>query len=459
MTIVRTNIHRFAWAFLLALALIATRGALAAQPAAQAVGLVDLDGSVNPGSTDFLLRAMDEASSEGLQALVIRIDTPGGMLESTRSIVKAELASKIPIIVWVGPAGARAGSAGVFITYGAHVAAMAPATNIGAAHPVAAGANGAEKMDDTMAEKVTNDLVAWAQGIAKQRNRSAEWVEEAVRKSVSVPAEEALKLHVIDLISPDLPSLLKEIDGRKVTTAAGEITLATAQAQLKPLKMTPREKLLDFLGDPSIAFLFIGLGALGILAELYHPGTVFPGVLGAVSLSLGLVATRMLPVRAGSIVLILVGAGLLAAEFYVTSYGLLAVAGLACFALGAFLLINPSEPGFMVDRDFGVAWAEVLPIVLAVAAVLALVVWKVTQSRMRKQITGAAGLVGEEGIVSLEVGPAAGKVLVHGEIWEARSPNPIAAGERVRVEQIEGLLIRVAPAKNLSGELPTQRQA
>lgn len=415
-----------------------------AAPAPLPVALAELDGSVNPGSADFLVRAIDQAQRQGVAALVIRLDTPGGMVEATREIVKAELAARVPVIVWVGPAGARAGSAGVFVTVAAHFAAMAPATNIGAAHPVAMGPGGAEQQDDTMTEKVTNDLAAWAEGIAAQRGRNGAWVASAVRESVSVHAEAAQKLGVVELLAPDLPSLLESLDGRTVETAAGSVTLRTRGARIEPLQMSARERLLDGLGDPNIAFLLIGLGMLGLLAELYHPGTIFPGVLGAVSLSLGLLATRMLPVRAAAIALLVVGGALVAAEFFVTSWGLLAIAGVICLGLGAFLLIDPSSPGFLVDRDFGVDWALVMPVLLVVTAIFGLVVWKVAVSRRAPQLTGAFGLVGEEGRVVEEVGPERGKVFLHGELWEARSQVPVPKERRVRVERVEGLIVTVS---------------
>lgn len=433
----------------LALAAGAARLALAqhppAAPGARQVALVELDGSVNPGSADFLVRAIHVAEQQGFAALVIRVDTPGGMLESTREIVKAELGSTVPIVVWIGPSGARAGSAGVFITMAANVAAMAPATNIGAAHPVSIGLGGGqEKPDETMVEKVTNDTAAWAQGIATQRGRNGEWAADAVRRSVSIHAEEALKQKVVDLIAPDVKSLLERIDGRAVQTAAGEVKLEVAHAPVRAVDRTPRERLLDSLGDPNIAFLFIGLGVLGILAELYHPGTIFPGVLGAVSLSIGVVATRMLPVSTGALLMMFVGAGLIAAEFFVTSWGLFAVAGIACFSVGAFLLIDPSNPGYLVDRDFGIDWRMVGPVILCVAAILAVVAFKVTAARRSRQITGAAGLVGEEGRAISEVGPAQGRISLHGELWHARSRASIPEGARVRVERIEGLVAHVA---------------
>jgi membrane-bound serine protease (ClpP class) len=304
-------------------------------------------------------------------------------------------------------------------------------------------AGGGEEPDETMAEKVTNDTAAWAQGIAAQRGRNGEWVADAVRKSVSVHAEQALELGVIDLVSPDLPSLLEAIDGREVTTAAGTVVLRTSGAQIAPLRPSARERLLDGLGNPNVAFLLLGLGVLGLLAELYHPGTLFPGVLGAVSLALGLLATRMLPVDTAAIVLIFVGAVLIAAEFFVTSWGLLAVAGAICLGVGGFLLIDPSEPGFLVDRDFGVQWGLVLPIVLVVAALAAIVVWKVAVSRTGRQLTGAQGLIGEVGVAAEEIGPEKGKAFLHGELWEARSTGSIAKDVQVKVERVEGLVVTV----------------
>lgn len=419
--------------------------ALSAQQAGRPVGLVELDGSVNPGSGDYLARAIDASEHRGFQALVIRLDTPGGMVETTRAIVKEELGSSIPIIVWIGPRGARAGSAGVFLTLAANVAAMAPATNIGAAHPVAIGPGGAQGQDETMKEKTTNDLAAWAQGIAEQRGRNAEWAARAVRESVSVHVEEALRLKVVDLIAPDIPSLLTELDGRVVQMPSGPVTLATRGAPVTKIAMTPRERFLDALGDPNVAFLLIGLGILGILAELYHPGTILPGVLGAVGLVMGLLATRTLPVRAGALALMLVGAVLIAAELFVTSWGLLAASGVACLCMGAFLLVDPSNPGFLVDRDFGVEWSMVLPIVLTVAAIVGTIIWKIAASRRQPETVGSFGLANEEGVVVDEVGPGGGRVLVHGELWAARSGQPIRTGSKVEIEKVEGLVLTVRP--------------
>ncbi|MBI5548572.1 MAG: nodulation protein NfeD [Deltaproteobacteria bacterium] len=411
------------------------------------VALVELDGSVNPGSAGFLVRAIERAPSEGYQAIVIRLDTPGGMVESTREIVKAELASPIPVIVWIGPGGARAGSAGVFITLASHVAAMAPATNIGAAHPVAMGpGGGTEKPDETMNEKITNDLAAWAEGIAQQRRRNVEWAAKAVRDSVSVPAEEALRLKVIDVISSDVTELVRGLDGKEIETALGKARLETLGVPLAKISMTPRERLLDALGDPNFAFLFIGLGMLGILAELYHPGTIFPGVLGAISLAIGLIATRMLPVRTGALVLMLAGGVLIAAEFYVaTGWGLLAIGGILCLGIGGFLLVDPANPSYLVDRDFGVDWTMVLPVLLTVGAVLAVVVWKVAASRRMPETVGEAGLVGEEGVVLDQVGPTSGQIRVHGELWQARAAQPLAPGLHVKVVKVEGLVATVTP--------------
>ncbi|MGC4115676.1 MAG: nodulation protein NfeD [Myxococcales bacterium] len=441
----RASPVRVAAVFLALFALVMARGSTAAE-AGRPILYVELDGSVNPGSADFLVRAIEEAPAKNCQAVVIRLDTPGGMVESTREIVKAELASPIPVIVWIGPGGARAGSAGVFITIAANVAAMAPATNIGAAHPVAVGPGGSEKPDETMNEKITNDMVAWAKGIAEKRGRNGEWAGNAVSKSESVHAEKALELKVIDLIAPSLEDLLKQVDGKELETAAGKTKLATIGAPVQKVGMTPRERFLDALGDPNFAFLFIGLGILGILAELYHPGTIFPGVLGAVSLAIGLVATRMLPVRSGALVLMLVGGVLIAAEFFVTTgWGLLAIAGILCVAIGSFLLIDPTNPDFLVDRDFGVEWTMVLPALLTVAAVLAIVVWKVAASRRLPETVGAAGLVGEEGVVVEDVGPAGGLVRVHGELWKARAETPLAKDRRVKVEKVDGLVATVTP--------------
>lgn len=429
-------IHRLAVAAIVSLA-------WAGAQAAPRVGYTQLDGTVNPGTADHLVRVIAEANEQGLDAVLIRIDTPGGMVDSTRVIVKAMLASQVPVIVWVGPAGARAGSAGVFLTMAADVAAMAPATNIGAAHPVAMGG---EQPDDTMKEKLTNDLAAWARGIAAQRGRNEDWAARAVTESASVPAELAVKEGVVDLVAADPEAVLLGADGLTIVRGDESKPLQLSGATLLPMAPTPRERVLGALGDPNLAMLLLGIGFLLLMLELYSPGLIVPGVAGVVLLSLGLVATRMIPLNAGALLLVVVGAGLIVAELFAPTMGLLGVAGGVSIALGAFFLVDPTNPDFLVDRTFGIGWSMVLPTLVVIGVFVAMVAWKLRQARRLPQTTGAGGLIGEQGVTASDVDAHAGSVLVHGELWESRSNEPIPAGRPVRVQRIEGLVLGVRPA-------------
>ncbi|HXN81398.1 MAG TPA: hypothetical protein VN883_02920, partial [Myxococcales bacterium] len=367
------------------------------------VSLAEVAGSIDPGSGGYLLEAIHEAETSGAEALIVRLDTPGGLLSTTRDVVQAELSSRVPIVFWVGPPGARAGSAGVFLTLAANVAAMAPSTNIGAAHPVGIGGGsprrekddqdqgGQEKSgkgkggkakgakdkgtrpngdaegpaDDasSMARKVENDTAAFVEGIAERRSRNVEWAQQAVRESVSITASKALELKVIDLLAEDLPELLGKIDGRTVALAGGESrTLRTAGAEIRPAQWSVRHRVLHFLADPEIAYLIGMLGMLGILAELYHPGTVVPGVVGAMCLLIAATAFQMLPINAGALALIVLGVGLVAAELYVGGHGGFIVAGALCVVIGSLLLVGHVGSGWFADRDYGIGWRVVVPV-------------------------------------------------------------------------------------------------
>lgn len=441
------NLLRILKRWCLCVCAVLASASLSAQPqrSSNAIGWVDLDGTINPGSADYLIRAIRVAEERGDQAIVIRLDTPGGLVDSTRDIVKAILAADIPVIVWVGPNGARAGSAGVFITLASHVAVMAPVTNIGAAHPVTMGG---DEQTAEMNEKITNDTVAWAQALARERGRNVEWAAKAVRESDSIPSSQALKIGVIDLVAADQTALMQALDGRRVQLPSGQVTLTTGNARIEKIDRTAREAALNFLGDPNIAFLLLGIGPLLLLVELYTPGFGVPGIAGTIAIALGLLATRVVPVSAGAVALVLIGAALIAAELFVTS-GLLAIAGVIAMGLGAFFLIDPSNPNFLVDRSLRLSWAAVVPTLAVAAGLASLVVWKVTKAKRAPVLTGALGLVGEEGVAASEVSANEGEVYVHGELWEARSPTPIHPGERVRVQAIRGLLVVVDRAAHI----------
>jgi len=344
-----------------------------------------------------------------------------------------------------GPAGARAGSAGVFITLAAHVAAMHPASNIGAAHPVLAGGKDvAEQAGKDMAKKVENDTAAFARSIAKSRGRNTDWAEKAVRESVSVTAEEALKAKVIDLVTPEVPALLAFADGRTADLPSGKKTIHSRGATIEPLDMTVRQKTLSFLADPNVVAILFLVGTLGIALEFYHPGSIIPGAAGALCLLLAFLAMRVIPVNAGAVLLLLAGVALLVAEAYVTTHGIAGAAGALCVLVGTLLFIDKSAPEYQFDpAAFELSPAVVWPTPLALAAVLGFVAWKIVSSRRAKLVSGHQGLVGETGEALGDLGPDGGEVFVHGEYWRARAARPLARGSRVRVVAVDGLVLVV----------------
>jgi membrane-bound serine protease (ClpP class) len=424
---------------------------IAALAAASFVAYAELTGSVDPGSARYLIDAIHDAEGQGAEALVIRLDTPGGLLAATRDIVQAQLSARVPVVVWVGPPGARAGSAGVFITLAAHVAAMAPSSNIGAAHPVdIVGRTGAEKNTevDTMAKKIENDTAAFVHGIAERRSRNVDWAEKAVRESVSITASEALREKVIDLIAEDVPELLRKIDGREVHLGGETRRLRTAGAELRTVEWTVRDRVVHALADPQIAVLIGLLGVIGIMLELYHPGTIVPGVVGAVCLLIAGVAFQMLPVNVGALALCILGVGLLVAEMYVGGHGWFIAAGTVSIMIGLLFLIGHTGRGFWADPDFGLGWRVVIPVGAALGLISATLVWKFTSSASQPLQSGAPGLLGEEGEVREAIGPDGGRVLVHGELWSAHAPAPIPEGARVRVVGVRGLTVEVIPVEH-----------
>ena len=440
---------RRALPFLLAATLGASLG-LAAQAPGEAAARprvlrLDVKQAITGGTAEYLEAGIARARSEGYDLLLIVLDTPGGHLDATREIVQAMLGSPVPIAVWVGPAGARAGSAGVFITLAAHVAAMHPASNIGAAHPVLAGGKDvAEEAGKDMAKKVENDTAAFARSVAKARGRNADWAEKAVRQSVSATAEEALKARVIDVVASDPEAVLAFADGRTAALPSGPRPIRSRDAVIEPLGMTVRQKTLSFLADPNVVAILFLVGTLGIALEFYHPGSIVPGVAGALCLLLAFLAMRVIPVNAGAVLLLLAGVGLLVVEGYVTTHGIAGAAGAVCVLLGTLLFIDKSAPEYRFDpAAFQLSPAVVWPTPLALAAVLGFVSWKVVSSRRGKLVSGAPGLVGETGEALEDVGPEGGNVFVHGEYWRARAAQPVPRGSRVRVVSVEGLVLGV----------------
>ena len=407
--------------------------------AAAFVAYAEFTGSVDPGSGDFLIEAIRDAQDKGAEALVVRIDTPGGLLSTTRDVVQAELSAKVPIVFWVGPPGARAGSAGVFLTMAAHVAAMAPSSNMGAAHPVSIGEESKDK--STMETKIENDTAAFVKGIAERRSRNVEWAEKAVRESESVTASKALELKAIDLIAEDVPELLRKIDGRKIDLGGGDYrTLHTATAEVRTVSWSVKDKVLHGLADPEIAYLIGMLGVIGILLELFHPGTIVPGVVGGICLVIAAIAFQMVPVNIGAAVLVLLGVGFFVTEMYVGGHGGFVAAGLVCVVIGSLLLVGHVDKGFYADADFGLGWRIIAPVAGAMAVIAATLAWKFAQASRQPLDTGAFSLIGEVGEMRDD-----DHILVGGELWKAQGPAPLSPGQRARVIAVRGLTLEVAP--------------
>ena len=395
------------------------------------------EGVINPVAAEFMTQVISDAAREQAQALIIQLDTPGGLDTSMRLIVKEISASEIPVIVYVAPTGARAASAGVFITLSAHIAAMAPGTNIGAAHPVAMGGG---EMDKEMKKKVENDAAAYIKSLAEKRGRNVEWAEEAVRQSVSATEGEALKLRVIDLIAEDLTALLASVHGREVETPKGKQALKTKDATLKFIPMSTRLKILNALSDPNIAYILMMLGIYGLIFELSNPGAILPGVVGAICLILAFYAFQTLPINYAGLLLILLGIILFVAEIKVPSYGMLTVGGIVAMALGSLMLVKTDIPYMQIS------YLVIIPSVMATALFFALVVGMAWRAHRHQPMTGMEGLIGLIGVAKTDISPH-GQILLQGELWEADSTDRIQAGEDVEVTGIDGLKLHIRRPK------------
>ncbi|MGH8068710.1 MAG: NfeD family protein [Candidatus Entotheonellia bacterium] len=389
---------------------------------------------INPVSSEYITESLKAAIQQGAQALIIQLDTPGGLDKSMRLIIKEMLNSPIPVIVYVAPSGSRAASAGTFITLAAHVAAMAPGTNIGAAHPVAVGSG---EMGKEMAEKVTNDAAAYIKSIAEQRGRNVEWAEKAVRESISASETEALQHKLIDVIAVDLNDLLRQLNGRKITMPAGERTLRTEGAALQHVEMSLRQRLLSMLADPNVAYMLLMLGTAGLFFEIATPGVVLPGVIGGISLLLGLYALQLLPVNYAGLGLIVLALILFIAEIKVTSYGALTIGGIIAMILGALMLFDapPPLPGLSL-------WV-VVPSTLLVAAFFVFLVGAALRTLSERPYSGREGLLQKAGVALTPIDQKQGKVFVAGERWDAHSEEPIEPGVDVEVLQLDGMTLRV----------------
>ena len=403
---------------------------------------MSLKGSVNPGSATWFLRELDEANREGNTLLLVEIDTPGGLVASLRQMVQGVMASKVPVVVYVAPSGAQAASAGALLLLSAHVAAMAPGTETGAAHPVGIGGEADKK--SVMNAKIENDLAAFARSLAQKRGRSPEWAERAVRESIASTASEALAAGVIDTVASSRKELLAFLDGRSVMTAAGETTIRTSGVTVHEAAPTFGEQVMMTIADPNIAAFLLLLGIAGIYFELTTPGAVLPGVAGAIALVLGAWAMQLLSVNTTGLLLILLAILFFGLEIFVVSSGALAIAGLVALFIGSVMVFNQPEIGLVIN------WWIFLPLFLSFSAGVLLLVFVVVRSIRKKALSGLEGLVGETGMVERAiVAEKSGKVYVHGELWDASASGDIPAGARVVVTRVEGMKLNV---KQTTGE-------
>lgn len=396
-----------------------------------------LDQMIHPVSDEFIGRALAQAESLRDDAVIIEMSTPGGLLDSTRDIVEKIMTSRVPVVVYVAPAGSRAASAGFFILESADVAAMAPGTNTGAAHPVLLG----EKMDEVMKTKMENDAAAFMRTIAARRGRNVTVAESAVRESKSFTEQEALNHQLIDVVAADLPSLLRAIDGRTIKRYNGStVTLKTAGKPVRTYEMTVKEKVLSKLMDPNIAFLLFALGGLALLAEFNHPGAVIPGVTGLISILLALFALNLLPTRYAALALLLAAFALFALEAKYATHGILGIGGIICMVFGALFLVDGPIPEMRVHL-----WTA-LAVSIPIGTIAIFLTTIVLKARAAKVTTGQEGMIGEVGVARTALGPD-GKVFVHGELWNATARAEIPAGARVRVASVNGLHLVVEPAE------------
>ena len=397
-----------------------------------------VDDTVQPITQEYISRAIDEAKRRNDQAVLIELNTPGGLVDSTRKIIENITSSQVPVIVYVAPSGSRAGSAGIFILEAADVAAMAPGTNAGAAHPVVIGPF-APKLDDEMKRKIENDTAALMRSVASKRGRNVEAAESAVLESKSFTEQEALSQHLIDYVASSEDDLFRQMEGKSFKRFNGqEVTLRLSGQPIVPFGMTLKERILDYLMDPNISFILLAIGALALYAEFNHPGAVIPGTVGVVFILLAAFALNLLPTRFAALVLILGAFALFAAEAKFASHGVLTVGGIALLTLGGLLLVDAPIPQMRVHLLTALAVSIPLGLITAFLMTLAL------KARRNKVVTGSEGMVGEIGLAQSNLSPK-GKVFVHGELWDAVSSCDVSAGQSVVVNRVDGLLLQVDP--------------
>jgi membrane-bound serine protease (ClpP class) len=400
------------------------------------VGLIKINGAIGPATASYIGRALDTAAAQNDECLIIQLDTPGGLLDSTEQIVQKIYDAKIPTVVYVAPAPARAGSAGVFITMAADIAVMAPHTRIGAAHPVELGASGqAEKTDDTMTKKIENDTAAFAKSIADKRHRNVDWAIASVRASESITAEEALDKNVVDLLANDLPDLLKQIDGK----VCGEKTLHTAETSVTEIPMQTWERFAQIFLRPEVMFILMLMVIYGFIGELSSPGAILPGVVGAIALVLVLYMSAILPVNIAGLLLIGLAVLLFIADVFASTHGILTAGGILAFFLGALMLFNHGGPGYRLS----LAW--ILPATALTALFFIFIVGKGIGAQFKPAQTGTGTMIGKNVSAQSRIDSAGGKVFIEGEIWNAVSATPVEAGQQVEVTAVTGLTLSVKP--------------
>jgi membrane-bound serine protease (ClpP class) len=410
------------------------------------VVVVEVSGAINPVVAEFVSGEIEDANAAQEALIIVRMDTPGGLDTSMRQIIKSIQSSKIPVATFVAPSGSRAASAGTFITIASHIAAMAPGTNIGAAHPVQlmGGQEGDPKEPSPMEEKILNDASAYIRSLAEARGRNAYWAEQSVRKSVSISAAEAKKLAVIDLIASNVEALVLAVDGREVKMRDDvKVTLATKGKEIVYHEMSPRENILDAISNPNIAYILMMIGLVGLYFELSNPGLILPGILGGISMILALYAMQTLPVNYAGLLLILLGGILFIVELNTPTFGLLSAGGVVCFLLGSLMLMDTDDPALQISRS--VLYPTLFTTVLIALGTLYLA----TKSAQIKATSGAEGLIGAKGVAKETLDPE-GNVYVHGEIWAAVCDGTIAEGETVVVEKVDGLKMKVKKANAAS---------
>jgi membrane-bound serine protease (ClpP class) len=437
---------------LLTISLLAVSIAASVQAQTPTVNVITIKGTINPVLVDYVERGIKQAEDDGARALIIRIDTPGGLDTAMRDIVKLIVNSYVPVVVYVSPPGARAASAGVFITMAAHIAAMAPDTAIGAAHPVSLGTEGETQMSPDMAEKVINDSAAYIRSIAASRGRNLEWAEKAVRESVSATEQEALQLNVIDMVAPDLQTLVAQLDGRQVTLLNNQqVTLQTKGVTISDVPMKTIEKFLYAIADPNIAYLLLSVASLGIMAEIFSPGLIFPGIVGGISLLLAFYSLGVLPVNYTGILLILLAIGLFVGEVLSPTFGIFTVGGVVSLVAGSLILFKGASPLFQINP-----WL-IAAVTIIITGGLTFIIHRAVVAHRKQAKTGREELIGKTATVKATLHPE-GTVFYRGEHWTAISENgEVKPGEEVVIKRIDGLTLYVIKKQNAPSGEPLKR--